>query len=151
MLDGSPELSGLLMALFRAHGRRPMRVLDMLDVIRKSLTSLGQVSNRSDRELAALLRRGYVVYDRTSHRYRLAARAADYAEQQLFFSRAEERVDTIAEQKMDAVTRRFVEEVLQEASLPAELMDAIVATYQMTGRIEMSEDGNRYVIRLGQG
>lgn len=57
--------------------------------------------------------------------------------------------DEIPEQKLDAVTRRFVEEVLQEAELPEELLDAIVHTYQMHGHIEMSEDGNRYVIRLG--
>jgi hypothetical protein len=148
MVDGSSELSGLLTALFRAHGRRAVRVLDVLDVIRERLAQRGRPSSRPDLELSALIARGYVVYDRSTHRYQLSAAAASHAEGELLLSRAEERPQAIPEQKMDAVTRRFVEEVLQEASLPPELMDAIVSTYQMTGRIEMSEDGNRYVIRL---
>lgn len=50
--------------------------------------------------------------------------------------------------RLDAVTRKFLEEVLSEASIPAELMDVIVAAYEEGGELRMSEDGGRYIVHL---
>ncbi len=49
---------------------------------------------------------------------------------------------------LNAVTRRFLEEIFAEADIPAELMEVIAKTYEQYGMVTMSEDGGRYFIGL---
>jgi Ca2+-binding EF-hand superfamily protein len=50
--------------------------------------------------------------------------------------------------ELASVTRRFLEDVLAEADIPDELLQAIVSTYVQRGTLTMSEDGGRYTISL---
>ena len=54
----------------------------------------------------------------------------------------------IALEDINAVTRRFLEDVLAGADIPNELLETIVATYVRRGTLTMSEDGGRYTITL---
>jgi len=54
----------------------------------------------------------------------------------------------IESDELTSVTRRFLEEVLAEADIPDELLQAIVSTYVRRGTLTMSEDGGRYTISL---
>ena len=49
---------------------------------------------------------------------------------------------------LSAVTRRFLEDVLADATIPDELLEAIVDAYVRRGTLRMSEDGTRYLITL---
>lgn len=49
---------------------------------------------------------------------------------------------------IDRTSRAFLEDVLGEAEIPRDLMEMVVRSYARDGRIQMSEDGRRYVIRL---
>jgi hypothetical protein len=49
---------------------------------------------------------------------------------------------------LHAVTRRFLEEVLEGAMIPDELLENIVAMCGAHGRLTMSEDGGRYTINV---
>ena len=58
------------------------------------------------------------------------------------------RVAAIAPEDMNAVTRRFIEEVLAGAEIPDELIENIIRTYVERGTLRMSEDGGRSIIEL---
>lgn len=49
---------------------------------------------------------------------------------------------------LNAVTRRFLEDVLSEADIPEELLDRIVEVYRARGHLMMTPDGRRYIITL---
>lgn len=49
---------------------------------------------------------------------------------------------------LHAVTRRFLEEVLQGAMIPDELLERIVDACRAHGRLTMSDDGGRYTITM---
>jgi hypothetical protein len=55
---------------------------------------------------------------------------------------------TLGRDDLQAVTRRFLEDVLEGALIPDELLDQVVAAYRARGRLAMSEDGGRYTITL---
>lgn len=55
---------------------------------------------------------------------------------------------TVGRDDLQAVTRRFLEDVLEGALIPDELLDQVVAAYRARGRLAMSEDGGRYTITL---
>lgn len=55
---------------------------------------------------------------------------------------------TLRRDDLQAVTRRFLEDVLEGALIPDELLDRVVAAYRARGRLAMSEDGGRYTITL---
>jgi hypothetical protein len=65
---------------------------------------------------------------------------------ELLRSRAQD--GALASEELTSVTRRFLEEVLAEAGIPDELLQAIVETYVKRGTLTMSEDGGRYTISL---
>ncbi len=65
---------------------------------------------------------------------------------ELLRSRAEGQA--LERQDLSMVTRRFLEDVLAEASIPDELLEAIVEAYVRRGSLAMSEDGTRYIITL---
>jgi hypothetical protein len=46
------------------------------------------------------------------------------------------------------VTRKLLAELLRGATLPPEIVDRIIATYEGRGRLTMSEDGGQYRIYL---
>jgi len=54
----------------------------------------------------------------------------------------------IAREDINAVTRRFLEEVLAGADIPDELLETIVETYVRRGMLTMDEHGGRYTISL---
>ncbi len=54
----------------------------------------------------------------------------------------------IAREDLNAVTRRFLEEVLAGADIPDELLEAIVEAYVKRGTLAMDEHGGRYTISL---
>ncbi len=54
----------------------------------------------------------------------------------------------IAREDINAVTRRFLEEVLAGADIPDELLETIVDTYVRRGTLAMDEHGGRYTISL---
>lgn len=49
---------------------------------------------------------------------------------------------------IDRTSRAFLEDALREADIPGDLLEMVVRSYARDGRIQMSEDGRRYVIRL---
>ena len=55
---------------------------------------------------------------------------------------------TLDRQDLNAVTRRFLEDVLEGAMIPDELLEQVVAAYRARGRLAMTEDGGRYTITL---
>ncbi len=55
---------------------------------------------------------------------------------------------TLGRDDLQSVTRHFLEDVLQGAMIPDELLDQVVAAYRARGRLAMSEDGGRYTITL---
>jgi hypothetical protein len=54
----------------------------------------------------------------------------------------------IALEDINAVTRRFLEDVLAGADIPDELLETIVDTYVRRGTLTMDENGGRYTISL---
>ena len=54
----------------------------------------------------------------------------------------------IALEDINAVTRRFLEDVLAGADIPDELLETIVDTYVRRGTLTMDENGGRYTITL---
>jgi len=54
----------------------------------------------------------------------------------------------IAREDLNAVTRRFLVEVLAGADIPDELLEAIVEAYVKRGTLAMDEHGGRYTISL---
>jgi hypothetical protein len=54
----------------------------------------------------------------------------------------------IAREDLNAVTRRFLEDVLAGADIPDELLETIVETYVRRGTLTMDENGGRYTISL---
>jgi len=54
----------------------------------------------------------------------------------------------ITREDLNAVTRRFLEEVLAGADIPDELLETIVETYVRRGTLMMDEHGGRYTISL---
>ena len=51
---------------------------------------------------------------------------------------------------IDRTTRAFLEDVLAEADIPADLLEMVVRGYARDGRIQMSEDGRRYLVHVRQ-
>jgi len=49
---------------------------------------------------------------------------------------------------INAVTRRFLEDVLAGADIPDELLETIIDTYVRRGTLTMDENGGRYTISL---
>jgi hypothetical protein len=54
----------------------------------------------------------------------------------------------ISVEDLNAVTRRFLEDVLTGADIPDELLETIVETYVRRGTLTMDENGGRYTISL---
>ena len=54
----------------------------------------------------------------------------------------------ISREDINAVTRRFLEDVLAGADIPDELLETIVETYVRRGTLTMDEHGGRYTISL---
>jgi hypothetical protein len=54
----------------------------------------------------------------------------------------------ISVEDLNAVTRRFLEDVLTGADIPDELLETIVETYVRRGTLTMDENGGRYTITL---
>ena len=54
----------------------------------------------------------------------------------------------ISVEDLNAVTRRFLEDVLAGADIPDELLETIVETYVRRGTLTMDENGGRYTISL---
>ena len=54
----------------------------------------------------------------------------------------------ITREDINAVTRRFLEDVLAGADIPDELLETIVETYVRRGTLTMDEHGGRYTISL---
>ena len=54
----------------------------------------------------------------------------------------------ISIEDLNAVTRRFLEDVLTGADIPDELLETIVETYVRRGTLTMDENGGRYTISL---
>ena len=68
-------------------------------------------------------------------------------EQQLFAALQQSAPNgTLDRADLHAVTRRFLEEVLEGALIPDELLDNIVAACSASGRLTMSDDGGKYTI-----
>lgn len=67
---------------------------------------------------------------------------------ELLRSRGAARGGTLESHDLSAVTRRFLEDVLAEATIPDELLEAIVEAYVRRGTLRMNEDGTRYRITL---
>jgi len=68
-------------------------------------------------------------------------------EQQLFAALQQSAPDgTLERADLHAVTRRFLEEVLEGALIPDELLETIVAACSANGRLTMSDDGGKYTI-----
>ena len=134
MIDGSDALTRIVVRLYDAFGP------DYVD---------GAEVQRfvADEDVyRGLLQCGYLVS--RNDRVALSARSLRLAFTTAREVTADETIQAIEDQKLEVVTRRFLEEVLVEAAIPAELMDLVVATYQVEGELTMSEDGGRYIIHL---
>jgi hypothetical protein len=112
-----------------------------------ALTDRGYLSTDSQNPAAFRLTRKAESFTLDS-RWDEALKEARAAEDQLFQKLRDESPEAIPEQDLYSVTRRFLEDILGEAQIPPELLDAIVFAYQIDGRVTMSEDGRRYIIRL---
>ena len=164
-LDGSPELAALALRLHRWFADVPFSSGEVAAVV---LTVARPSSDKVPIEdylrnyVAALERCGYL--ERVGDAWRLAGRANDFAARQ---DRAIENeiellglnLDALpappepaeqsrAEADLHQVTRAFLEDVLSEALLPAEMIETIMRTYERRGRLTMSEDGGAYRIRF---
>lgn len=142
MNGGAFDELSFALELHREHGRRLFRSTELLRALRRHLGEQTLPDVALHALVHSLVRSGLIGACSEPGLYRVTPKTVSRTA-----ILASERA-LIPEQSIDAVTRLFLEEVLHEAEVPRELLDEIVHTYQLDGRIEMSEDGNRYVIRL---
>ena len=166
-LDGSPELAALVLRLHRWFADVPFSSGEIAAVV---LTVARPSSDKVPIEaylrnyVAALERCGYI--EKAGDAWRLKGRALDFAKRQ---DRAiEHEIDLLglnldalpaapepsqrapAEADLHQVTRTFLEDMLSEALMPAEMIETIMGTYERRGRLTMSEDGGAYRIQFSK-
>jgi hypothetical protein len=132
--DQHDSLATAIARFYRAFGVRYVEETNAADVIGGTAV------------LEFMIARGQLL--RREGNVALTARALRAAANTEIPLDANEDAAVIAPQDLAVVTRRFLEEVLIEAAIPAELMDVVVSTYQMEGQLTMSEDGGRYIVHL---
>ncbi|HEV8268706.1 MAG TPA: hypothetical protein VGR00_10745 [Thermoanaerobaculia bacterium] len=164
-LDGSPELTALVIVLARGWRERPISLETARDEARRfsGPSPRGLSRTRYDRLfLDGLVRCGYLEWVEAGLTLKLTRRSLGffeaYEKRELRALRAlvaeagiaaEESSETVeppapaGRESVFSVTRSLLEEVLQEAGLPEALMDEVAASYR-TGKVYLSEDGGRY-------
>jgi hypothetical protein len=148
MHNPTPQTIAVLGILYSRHGRTMVASSDIDEAIRSlpngaRLDTAAQERLRSD--VAAWLAKDFeslIGFDDS-----LALTPEEDAQLlELLRTRSEGRA--LERQDLSMVTRQFLEDVLAEASIPDELLEAIVEAYVRRGSLTMSEDGTRYIITL---
>jgi len=167
LFDGSPELTALLRALYRAFGEGSFPEPELWAHVRTILVPPSRPPSgpRSTELGVASLMRGRVVQLVGDSAFRLTPRCAAFAKASIEEDERElalvaEDIDVLfggllsgpveareraeALERIDCVTPELLSETLAEAELPREFLDLILATYRTNGRVVMSEDGGAY-------
>lgn len=172
--EGSQTMASIVLRLHGLFGDATMNRADVSTVIQE-VEDAGYEGERRRRHLdegiASLVRCGVVEpvgseEPAVADHFALTERAATFAADR--FAVIEREIERLAKDfeidagrtaeppssasdelwDIDRTSRAFLEDALGEADIPSDLLEMVVRTYVQEGRIQMSEDGRRYVIRL---
>lgn len=173
--EGSETLASIALRLHALFGDGSMTRADVSTVIQE-VEDAGLEGERLRRHLdegvASLVRCRVLesaesAEPAVSDRFQLTKRAATFAAER--FAAIEREIERLAQDfeieadrsiepeassasdelwDIDRTSRAFLEDILGEAEIPADLLEMVIRSYARHGRIQMSEDSRRYVIRL---
>ena len=148
----SPQVIAVLAILHSRHGRGLIAEAD----VRAAIDALPNGTRLPPSRRTTLMREVSAWLDRQMLREEVASLIGFEFDDSLALSPEEDAQlvellrsrSPITREDLNAVTRRFLEDVLAGADIPDELLQTIVETYVRRGTLTMSEDGGRYTISL---